>query len=174
MERQVPGRPVSVRPAVEADRSWIVQLLVERWGSTRVVSRGRLHAPDLLPALVATGTQGERLGLVTYRLEGDQLEVVTLDASVPQCGIGSALLESAVSLARSEGCRRLWLVTSNDNLDAVRFYQRRGLRLVAVHPGAIARARQTKPQGPGVGHFGIEVHDEVELAIELGWARGNR
>jgi GNAT superfamily N-acetyltransferase len=162
-----PGAPIRVRPAVQQDRSWMAGVLSERWGSTEVISSGRRHAAHLLPALVAEAN-GERCGLATYRIDGDETELVTLDALDKSKGIGGALLEASIALARSAGCRRLWLITSNDNLDALRFYQRRNLRLVAVHPGAIDEARALKPAIPVVGDFGIPVHDEVELEIRLG------
>lgn len=164
----MPG-PVSVRsvPAIgraAADQSWIAGVLIERWGATTVVSRGRSHDAAQLPALVAEAG-GERVGLATYCVEDDRCELVSLDALVPRLGVGSALLAAAKEVAEVEGCRRLWLITSNDNLDALRFYQRRGLRLVAVHPGAVDRAREIKPGIPETGLFGIALHDELELAM---------
>jgi len=169
-ETRRPG-PVSVRPVPREDRlwpdrSWISGVLQERWGATTIVSRGRSLLADQLPALVAE-TEGERAGLLTYRLEHGQCEVVTIDALVPHREVGSALLAAARERALAEGCRRLWLTTTNDNLDALRFYQRRGLRLVAVHVGAVDVARQIKPAISLVGSFGIAVHDELELAMEL-------
>jgi hypothetical protein len=66
------------------------------------------------------------------------------------------------------GRGRLWLITSNDNLNAIRFYQRRGMRLTAVHRGAIDEARQIKPSIPLIGEHGIPIHDELELELRLG------
>jgi GNAT superfamily N-acetyltransferase len=107
------------------------------------------------------------LGLATYRIEGDEFELVTIDAVVAEAGVGSALLAVAKEVAAAEGCRRLWLITTNDNLDALRFYQRRGLRIAAVHRDAVDRARQIKPQIPAVGSSGIGIHDELELECRV-------
>lgn len=159
--------PVSVRAARQADRPWMAGVLRESWSSTQVVSGGRSHDPSQLPALVAE-VSGERVGLATYRVDGDQCEVVSLDALLPRRGVGSELLSAAKEVASMEGCRRLWLITTNDNLDALRFYQRRGLRLVAVRHDAVDRAREINPQIPEAGSFGIAVHDELELEVELG------
>jgi GNAT superfamily N-acetyltransferase len=168
MADDAPARhPVVVRPAGDLDRDWVRATLLERWGSPVVVSRGRAHRADGLPALVAV-RRDERAGLATTRLDGDELELVTLDALVPGVGVGSALLYAVLAVARDAGCRRVWLTTSNDNLEALRFYQRRGLRIVAVHRGAIDRARELKATIPLVGRHGIEIHDEIELAI--GWS----
>jgi hypothetical protein len=78
------------------------------------------------------------------------------------------LLAAVVEEAKRQDCERLWLITSNDNLRALRFYQRRGLRLVAVHRGAIDHARSIKPEIPLVGEHGIPIHDELELELALG------
>jgi len=158
--------PVNTRHAGPGDRAWIAELLQRRWGSTTVVSRGRTNRADLLPAMVAETVDG-RHGLATYRVEDDEVELVTLDAEPPGQGVGTALLAAVMEASRSQGCHRLWLVTTNDNLDALRFYQRRGLRLAAVNVGAVDRAREIKPTIPRVGSNGIAIHDELELAIEL-------
>ena len=66
-------------------------------------------------------------------------------------------------MARGEGCRRVWLITTNDNLDALRFYQRRGYHLWKLHVGGIARDRKLKPEIPAIGEHGIFINDELEL-----------
>ena len=87
--------------------------------------------------------------------------------SVPSSGSARRCWSAARAVAADAGCTRLWLITTNDNLDALRFYQRRGLRIRAVHPGAVQRARRRKPQIPEVGEFGIALHDELELELPL-------
>jgi Acetyltransferase (GNAT) family len=74
------------------------------------------------------------------------------------------LIEAAAQLARRQGCTRLWVITTNDNVDALRFYQRRGFCLVRVHRGAVDRSRATlKPEIPAAGAYGIPLRDEIEL-----------
>ncbi|MGH3646211.1 MAG: GNAT family N-acetyltransferase [Micromonosporaceae bacterium] len=87
------------------------------------------------------------------------------DAVVRHSGVGSALLAAAVGLAREAGLTRIWLVTTNDNLDALRFCQRRGLRLIAVAPGAVDAARALKPEIPLTGAYGIPLRDELTLEL---------
>jgi GNAT superfamily N-acetyltransferase len=96
-----------------------------------------------------------------------QCELVSIDAMTEGRGIGSALLNSVISEARRQSCRRLWLVTTNDNLRALRFSQRRGLRLVTVHRGAADESRLLKPSIPVVGEHAIPIHDELELELPL-------
>jgi GNAT superfamily N-acetyltransferase len=141
--------------------------LRESWGeSATVVAAGRRHDLAELPAFVAL-LDGDPAGIATYRIEGDECELVTLDAFAERRGVGSALLEDVASLARRRRCRRLWLITTNDNLNALRFYQRRGLRLVAVRPGAVVEARKLKPEIPTMGAEGIPIRDEIELELAL-------
>lgn len=162
-----------VRPADASspeDAGRIAAMLAASWGETVVVSRGVAHDASRLPALLAE-RGGELAGVLTYDVRGDEMEVVTLDAVHRHVGVGSRLLTAAADLARELNLRRLWLITTNDNLDALRFYQRRGLRIVAVHPGAVDTARNLKPSIPLKGDYGIELHDELELELRLVEAR---
>ena len=155
------------RPLDDADRGWAAAKLRELWGDI-VVSRGRVHDASELPGFVAE-EGGAPVGLLTYRVDGDDCEVVTIDAFPQGSGAGTALIEAAAGAARTAGCRRLWLITTNDNLRALRFYQRRGFRLAALHRGALDRSRELKPSIPEVGLDGIPLRDELELELDLRW-----
>jgi N-acetylglutamate synthase-like GNAT family acetyltransferase len=156
----------TVRDAQPSDQAWINETLRKHWGSTTVVSRGSQHRADLLPTLVAEDTDGRR-GMAAVRIDQEQAELVAIAAEPRGRGTGSALLAGAIDLARRSGCRRLWLITTNDNLDAIAFYQQRGLRLVAVHRGGVDEARILKPSIPLIGAHGIPIHDELDFAIDL-------
>lgn len=152
-----------VREKSPADQDWIETLLAERWGSTDVVFGGASHAAHRLPAWIA----GDRQGLATYHL-AERADLVTLDAVVPGRGIGTALVQALADHLRAAGWPALHVSTTNDNLDALRFYQRRGFRLKAVYPGAIDQARRLKPTIPQIGHYGIPIRDEIELILAFG------
>jgi len=123
--------------------------------------RGELLDVLALPGFVAE-TDGERVGLLTYRLDDEGCEVAVLVALRRQGGIGSALLDAL--RAEVGESARLWVVTTNDNLDALRFYQRRGFVLRALRPGAVDEARRSlKPHIGRVGEHGIPLRDELEL-----------
>ena len=157
---------MAVREVVDGDRAWVVGVLTERWGSTLIARRDAFVDASDLPGLIAEA-EGERLGLATYQELDGEVELVTLDALVGSRGVGSALVQRLVELARQRSCGRVWLITTNDNLPALRFYGRRGFRIVVVHPGAVDRARLLKPGIPLIGLGGIEIHDEIELARKL-------
>jgi ribosomal protein S18 acetylase RimI-like enzyme len=158
---QTPIR-IDIRLAEDADRSWIEDLLVERWGSVDIVSRGRLHHADQLPGLIA-GRHNERVGLLTYRIDGEACEVVSLDSLHEGIGVGGALLHEVEHIATKAGCKRLWLVTTNDNQRAIDYYRNRDFKLAAVHEDAVSHARRLKPEIPTHNHEGIPIRDEWEF-----------
>lgn len=155
-----------IRAARADERDLIQSQLRTSWGSATIVSRGRSRDASRLPAFLATHDE-DVVGLATFELSGPECELVTLNAFRAGQGIGSALLDRVTETAAEHGCLRVWLVTTNDNLAALGFYQRRGMRLVAVHPGAVDEARRVKPTIPLVGDQGIPIHDELELEIRL-------
>src|SRR5690242_18397195 len=127
---------VTVRPAVPADRGALDALHLAAWGGNLVVGHDREYDLSALPTLVAE-RDGALVGTLGYEVDGDSFEVVSIFAGRSGTGVGTALLAAAVDAARDRGLRRLWLITTNDNLDALRFYQRRGLWIVHVDPGAV-------------------------------------
>lgn len=153
-------------PAADADRAWLARLWRDEWGGVTMVTRDQLHHLAALDAFLVWAGE-ERAGAATYAIQGDACELVSLNASVAGRGIGTALLHAVERAAREAGCRRVWLVTTNDNLDALRFYQRRGYRLVALYPGGVDAARARKPAIPHVGSYGIPLRDELELELRL-------
>ena len=155
-----------VRPVHPEDRDWILQFMAERWGAHIVVVHDAIYRPSDLPGFVAVQEE-KRVGLITYRVEGKGCEIVTLDSIRPSIGVGSALIEAVRKAAREAGCERLWLITTNDNLNALRFYQKRGFVLVAVHRNALERVRKLKPGIPLIGAEGIPLRDEIELEMIL-------
>jgi GNAT superfamily N-acetyltransferase len=151
-----------VRALRAADRAWAAGLVADHFGATAVVSRGVLHDTRLLPGLIAL-TEGRRSGLLQYRRDADQLEIVVLIACRPRQGIGRYLLEAAKEIGQTQARRRLWLTTTNDNRPALAFYQALGWRRCAVYRGAVMEARRLKPQIPLTGHAGIPIEDEIEF-----------
>ncbi|MER5334060.1 GNAT family N-acetyltransferase [Micromonospora sp. NPDC002717] len=150
---------VTVRPARAGDRAAVDALHEREWGGPYVVVHDTRYDLRTLPTLVAVDGAGAVVGALAHHGDGDGLEVVSMAAATPGGGVGTALLAAAADVARAAGRARLWLVTTNDNLRALRFYQRRGLRLVRVDRGAVDRARRLKPGIPVVGEDGIPLHE---------------
>ncbi len=160
--------PFQIHPLGEdqGDPIWVARLVTDRWGAETVVTRGILYYPASLPGFVAWQA-GERVGLVTYHLDQHACEIVTLDSLRPGIGVGRALIAAVRQVAQAAGCRRLWLITTNDNMEALRFYQKQGFILVAVHRNALELSRQLKPAIPLIGMHGIPLRDEIELEMPL-------
>jgi ribosomal protein S18 acetylase RimI-like enzyme len=154
---------LEVRRVDHHDEEWVRDLVHARWGDRSVVSRGRVHDPAALPGFVVVADLIDPVGLLTYELADEQCEVVTIDSLREGIGVGSLLVDQVIHLARDVGCRRVWLVTTNDNVRAQAWHERRGFRRVAVHRGAVAESRRLKPSIPLVGLGGVPITDEIEF-----------
>ncbi|AIQ63678.1 acetyltransferase [Paenibacillus stellifer] len=132
-----------------------------------MVSRGQLHVLEHLPGYYAADEDGNTVGEVFYHIENRECEVVSLESRRENRGAGTELIGAVVRRARDEGCTRVWLITSNDNTRAIRFYQKRGLDLKAVHRDAITEARKLKPSIPLIGMDGIPIRHELEFELTL-------
>jgi ribosomal protein S18 acetylase RimI-like enzyme len=157
---------IRIRPVGDGDRPMLAWLITELWGSQTVVVHDSSLRPAELPGFIAERSR-QVAGLLTYRILGGVLEIVTLNAIQRRAGIGTMLIEASVGSARRFGCREIRLTTTNDNLDALRFYQRRGFRLAELRPGAVDRARQQKSEIPRFGDYGIPLRDEIDLTLRL-------
>jgi GNAT superfamily N-acetyltransferase len=156
-----------IRPLYRDDRGWVTALVEKEWTSAEIVSRGKIHLVDELPGFAAV-LNNEPIGLVTYRIKGKECEIVTLTSLQERRGIASALVEAVKKVALDHDCRRLWTVTTNDNLDALIFYQKIGFELFEIHRNALERSRKLKPEIPLIGKNGIPLKDEIELELILG------
>ena len=166
------GAPIAprVRPAYPADRPAVDAFLAGH-NADLVARRGELVDSRQHPALIVE-RDGVVAGVLTWVLTETSMEILTLHVDDQWAGTGTALLAAAGRIAEASGATRLWAITTNDNVDALRFYQRRGLALVRAHPGAVDRSRDTrKPAIPAVGDHGIPMHDELELEMAIGSAQ---
>jgi GNAT superfamily N-acetyltransferase len=158
----VDERDVVVRPVQESDRPTVEWLTTQLWGAPEVVVHDEVYHPAALPGFIAERA-GRIAGLVTYDVRPGVLEIVTINALEQQTGIGTMLIEVIRGEAKRVGCHEIVLTTTNDNMGAIRFYQRRGFRLAALRPGAVDRSRLRKPEIPRTGDFGIPLRDEIDL-----------
>ena len=181
----------SIRALQREDREWVTHFLDERWGSTQMVTRGRILYGHLLPGFAAERTKPleegedaqieidddateenpivtmEKIGLLTYNVEDKDCEIVSLNSNIEGIGIGSALVDELISAAKEAKIKRIWLITTNDNLPALKFWQKRKFEIVMVHRNSIEQARRLKPQIPITGIEGIPIRDEIELELNL-------
>jgi GNAT superfamily N-acetyltransferase len=155
-----------IRELTVADIPWVQSWVAEHFGSPRVVSRGVLHDARALSGLVAE-VDSKPVGLLQYRRDGSQWEIVVLISLIRRQGIGRKLLQAVQDKARTAGCERLWLITTNNNRGAQEFYAALGWQLVAVHRGAVREARMLKPEIPEVDAEGTPLEDEFEFELRV-------
>jgi len=157
---------IQIKPLTDEHRLWANNLLAEEWGSTETVSRGRLHHANKLPGFIAL-LNDKPVALATYNIEGDQCELATLNSWIEKQGIGGRLIDMVKNEAEANGCRRLWLITTNDNTYAFKFYQKIGFKVAGYHINAMEQSRKLKPSIPFIGMNGIEIRDEIEFEMIL-------
>lgn len=152
---------MKVRPLDPAgDHEWAASFLDAEMGGRMQARLGELIDVLAFPGFVAE-RDGTRIGLLTYDQRDEGCEVAVIAAAPRHSGAGTALVDAV----RAVAVGRLWLITTNDNVDALRFYQRRGFRIAAVHRGGVDRSRELKPHIPLEGEYGIPLRDELELEL---------
>jgi ribosomal protein S18 acetylase RimI-like enzyme len=159
---------VALRELTADDEAAAERLLEAELGGREQARLGEVVDVLALPGFCAR--LGERIiGVATYALGAGRAELSAIAVSGDRrlTGIGSALIEAVAAAVAAQGARELWLVTTNDNVDALRLYQRRGFHLARLHPRAVERAREMKPAIPRVGTYGIPKRDELLLVRRL-------
>jgi N-acetylglutamate synthase-like GNAT family acetyltransferase len=153
---------LKIEKITQDDQRAVLDIVKHFWGDAMVVIHGTVfHTPDLqgLKAVI----EGEIVGILHYQVNAKICQIITLASLYPGQGIGSCLLAAVESHAAEHQCQKLSLITTNDNLNALGFYQRRGYQLVELHPGQVAISRQIKPSIPLVGENKIPLRDELKL-----------
>jgi hypothetical protein len=156
----------TIRAFNKKDHIKITKQITVSWGAEYVVAHGKIFFPARLPGFIAE-ERGKMIGLLTYFISGNTCEIITLDSWREKHGVGTALVQAVRNIAIKELCRKLWLVTTNDNTHALHFYQKRGFSIAAIRVNEMERARTLKPQIPIIGQDGIPIRDEIELDMIL-------
>ena len=156
----------SLRSLTQNDLLRMRQYWKENWGDEFVIAHGVIYYPDALEGFIATDSD-MWVGEITYTFPGNDCEIVSLDSLREGQGIGTQLMNAVVEEARKRNCKRIWLITTNDNLNALGFYQRRGFELVKINRGAVNESRKIKPSISLIGENNIPLRDEIELEMNL-------
>jgi N-acetylglutamate synthase-like GNAT family acetyltransferase len=128
----------------EADKSLVADFIADSWGSPISVSRGKSYDTPNLPGFICK-QDDMIIGLVTYNIENNECEIVTLDSKVNNRGMGIKLINRVIERAKEERCKRVWLITTNDNSNAIRFYQKRGFEWAGFYKDSMEESRKIKP-----------------------------
>ena len=149
------------------NRSIAAEYITKYWKTVNMVLHRKMTNVSLHEGVMAM-QNGEPIGVCMYTVDGDQCEITLLDAGIHKGkGIGTELVECVKRTAREKGCRRLYLVTTNDNIEAILFYQRRGFDLVHVHYNEMDEVRKIKPMVPLTGSHGVPLKHDIEFSMEL-------
>lgn len=148
------------------NRSHVIDFFQEHWGSPEMVISSGVYDCSQLDGFIFE-KNNRILGLVTYVFHEKEVEVISLDSIVEGRGIGSCLMEAVEQFAQQQSIATMSLVTTNDNLNALKFYQKRGYKLDGIFPNAVKQARKIKPSIPLVGYHGIPINDEIRLVKKL-------
>lgn len=142
------------------------QFMIDHWAGVDMICRGEVMQPHTQEGFAAFDGDAA-IGLVTYRIAGDACEVTSLTSLREGQGVGTTLLNAVAQEAKSRDCSRIWLITTNDNVRALAFYQRRGFVLAALYRNAVDASRKLKPAIPLIAENGIPIRDEIELELNL-------
>jgi GNAT superfamily N-acetyltransferase len=148
------------------DRSLISDFITRHWGSSFSVSKGKMYSIVDLPGFVCI-QDGKITGLITYNMVKKDCEIVTLNSEIENEGLGTQLINKVINVAKRNRCKRVWLITTNDNVNAIRFYQKRGFDWIGFYRDAINESRKLKSEIPWYGNDGIPIRHEIEFEYRL-------
>lgn len=157
---------LNIKPITDDDRAWVRQFMIDHWGAEIMITRGEVMCPHEHEGFAAYDGDVV-IGLITHRIIDDACEVISLDSLREGQGIGTALMNAVVQVAEARGCSRILLITTNDNLRALAFYQKRGFVMAALHRNAVDESRKIKPSIPLIAENGIPIRDEIEMEMRL-------
>lgn len=146
----------------DINKQVLIDLFIDNWGNDEmVVSSGTYQLSDL-SGFVAFD-EAEIIGVITYIIRNDQIEIISLDSFIENVGIGSQLLKKLEEISEEKDITKISVITTNDNLNALKFYQKRGYSIKKVIPNAVEKARNQKPSIPLLAENGIPIRDEIVL-----------
>ena len=157
---------LEIRAIHDTDPPWIHQMAFDHWGSNQVITRGKMLDITLLPGFIAVYGE-KKSGFIIFHIQNSECEIVALISFFHGIGIGTHLIEAIRCSPKVSNCSRFWVITTNDNTHALRFYQKRGFSIKSIYPNSILESRKLKPEIPLFGNDGIPIKDEIELEFIL-------
>jgi RimJ/RimL family protein N-acetyltransferase len=148
------------------DSPLIATFITNSWGSPMSISRGRIFNTTDLPGFIYKKNK-KVLGLATYNINKEDCEIITLNSVLKNRGLATQLIGKVIEKAKISECKRVWLITTNDNTNAIRFYQKRGFEWVDFYKDSMKESRKLKPEIPKLGDYGIPIKHEIEFEIQL-------
>lgn len=157
---------IKIEEITDKNREEINNILINEWGATNIVIRGKIVDGTKLKGLIAS-EENKIIGLITYEIENNECEIVTLNSFKENKGVATSLIESVKQIAIKNNCKRIKLITTNDNIRGIEFYQRKGFVISNIYINAIENSRKLKPEIPMFADNGLPIRDEIEFEIKL-------
>lgn len=110
----------------------IIEFFKLHWGSPEMVISSGVYNCSELDGFAIVNEDDNIIGLITYVIKDYECEIISLDSIEEGKGIGSSLVEEVEYLATKKKCKLVKLITTNDNLLALKFYQKRGFVISKV------------------------------------------
>jgi len=139
--------------------------IIKGWGSDIIVSRGKIYRTEDLEGILVYENQ-KIIGIGLYYIKNNECEIVLLESFMENKGIGSEIIERIKIIAKENNCKRIWVITTNNNINALKFYQKRGFCFSNIYINAMEESRKIKPEIPKE-YGGIEIRDEIEFELKL-------
>lgn len=154
---------MNVLKIINENKNDVIQFFIKHWGSAEMVISSGIYNCSELDGFIYVNEYDEIIGLITYVIRDNECEIISLDSIEEGKGIGTELVRQVENLAKQNSCKMISLITTNDNIHALKFYQKRGYRIVEIIPDAVQKAREIKPSIPLIGNEGILIYDELKL-----------
>ncbi|MCI8934275.1 MAG: GNAT family N-acetyltransferase [Clostridiaceae bacterium] len=147
-----------------SDRTLVDEFIRQQWYTTTMIIRGK--------EIDMTQTEGfyvkeqeDIIGLITYFVSDDVLEVISLNSLRENQGIGTKLVDAVIREAKDRKLKKILVVTTNDNINAIKFYQKRGFDMACLYHNALDISRKIKPEIPLIGDHSIPLRHEIEFEL---------
>lgn len=157
---------MKIRPKIKKDSKAVKNFMIETWGGEMLFVRGKKYYPENMDGFIAE-EDGKIVGYLIYEDQGDQYEIIVFESLEKFKGVGTRLLDTLKALIKAKGLNKIVVMTTNDDLDALRFYQRRGFVICGIGVNAIEGSRKVKPSIPMNGDYNIPIRDEIYLEMEV-------
>lgn len=151
----------------ESNRECINEFIMKNWFTTTMILRGKEIDMTKVEGIFVL-KDNDIIGLVTFVVNGLNMEITSLDSLHEKQGIGSTLMRLAEREALDRNCSNITLITTNDNINALRFYQKRGYDMVHLFHNALDVSRKMKPEIPLIGENDIPLRHEIEFEKIIG------
>ncbi|KWW12560.1 hypothetical protein AS888_09360 [Peribacillus simplex] len=141
----------------------VKRFFIHHWETSQVVfSRGLFHYAEL-EGFGVMDEDGEISGLGTYKVSDQVCQIISLNSVHENQGVGSSLLYVMENIAKEKNCHTIKAITTNDNLQALKFFQKRGYAISEIVKNAVEHSREIKPEIPFYSRDGIPIRDEIIL-----------